>query len=234
MTTGKLFQITCTILLLITIFIQSCKKDAGIANTPGSDTVQTVRNTAPVVNAGADKEVFLPADSSLLTGSAYDNENNIANYSWKKLTGPAGGSIDNPDSLTTKVRGLKAGDYSFELTVTDLLGLQGRDTVNVYVIGENELIFRDRVWIFPWFAELELEDIYNYIPVSKPIKVFIKRDNSSEWQEATPISNNGSSNVYEYFIETRPDGAGIYNYGSLYITYYGSDTNDTPDVKIQF
>lgn len=229
MTTHKFFKITCSIFLVITLFIQSCKKDAGIAivYTPRSDTALTVHNTAPVVNAGANMEVFLPADSTLLTGSVYDKENNIANYSWKKLTGPAGGSIDNPDSLTTKVHGLKVGEYSFELTVTDLLGLQGRDTVTLYVIeilGPNEVIFKNLVWFFPWEATLEIKNIYNYIPVGKPIKVVIRRDNTFDWKEVFPDYNIAIN--YGYSIDT--------TYGNLYIYYYGPDPDDTPDVKIKF
>ena len=230
MTTGKLFQITYAILLFIPIIFQSCKKDAGIAISPRSDTVQTVRNTAPVVNVGADKQVFLPEDSSILTGSAYDKENNIAKYSWKKLTGPAGGFTDNPDSLTTKVRGLMAGDYSYELTVTDLLGLQGRDTVKVNVfdfLGPNEIIFKNLVWSNDWEATLEIKNIYNYIPVDKPLKVFVRRHNTSEWKEASPDYDNAYD--YNYSI-TRP-GSG---YSNMYIFYYGADTNNTSDVKIKF
>jgi hypothetical protein len=98
----------------------------------------------------------------------------------------------------------------------------------------SEIIFKNIVWTFPWYNTLEVKNIYTYIPTGTPIKVFVQRDNASEWKEASPESNN-VSNVYEYNIETRPNGNGFWtSYGSLYISYFGRDTDDTPDVKIQF
>jgi hypothetical protein len=161
-----------------------------------------VRNTAPNVYAGENKYLGFLEDSCLLIGKATDKENNIASYYWKKLTGPAGSSIDNPNSQETKVRGLQRGEYSFELTVTDLLGLQGRDTVKVSVlqIGQNEMIFKDLEWNCFWGCSVEIKDFYSFIPRDKPFLVFLRKTSLSPWQLVNPFDQWVITDIYSYSI----------------------------------
>jgi len=105
------------------------------------------------------------------------------------------------------------------------------DTV---IVSDHQIVGKNIRWIFPWYSALELKNIHSYFSDGTSIKVFIQRDNSDIWMEATPVANDGSGGDYEYFIEKRPEGAGMYTYGSLYVFYYGEDTTDTPDVKVQF
>jgi len=128
--------------------------------------------------------------------------------------------------------------YEFELTVTDSRGMSGKDTIKVTVNqitgNANEIILENRAWIFPWYSAIEVKDFYNLIPSGSVFRFYIRRDTNTDWIEANPVSNNGANGSYEYFIETRPDGGGTYNYGSLYIFYYGMNTSDTPDIKVVF
>ena len=107
------------------------------------------------------------------------------------------------------------------------------DTV---IVSDHQIVGKNIKWIFPWYSSLEVQNIHSYISVGAPIRVFVQRDDSDIWMEATPVANDGSGGDYEYFIEKRLDGggAGMYNYGSLYVFYYGKDTTDTPDVKVEF
>ncbi len=217
--------------------IASCKKEAALPeeNTPVQPVIQ---NTAPVANAGLDMKIELPQNFTVLQGGFYNADRTVKNIEWRKVSGPDSCIIVDKDSLKTVVSNLREGAYEFELTVTDKMNLYGKDSVKVEVVKRqqlrSEIIFKNIVWTFPWYNTLEVKNIYTYIPAGTPIKVFVQRDNASEWKEATPVSNNLSS-VYEYFIETRPNGNGFFtSYGSLYIFYYGRDTDDTPDVKIQF
>ncbi len=76
-------------------------------------------NLAPVANAGTDKLITLPVDSVQLNGSAsQDPDGNITQYLWKKISGN-NAVINSPGSALTWVRLLTAGNYLFELTVTD-------------------------------------------------------------------------------------------------------------------
>jgi len=110
-----------------------------IGCTPDCDTCRVVpgggreHNTAPISNAGDDQYVFSPADFCTLNGVAQDLENNIKKISWSKITGPSSFLIEHPDSLSTKVSNLQIGVYEFELTVTDSMGLYGKDIIKVTV-----------------------------------------------------------------------------------------------------
>lgn len=197
-----------------------------------------VPNTAPNCNAGQDQLVFFPTSFCTLNGHAYDRENNIRTVLWSKISGPSSFLIAHPDSLSTVVSNLQIGVYQFELTVTDSMGMYGKDTINVIVdqmpVNTNEIILENLVWVFPWYNAIEVKNFYDLIPSGSMFRIYIRRATSPDWIEAYPESNYVTNAAYEYFIETRPDGAGIYTYGSLYIFYYGMDTSDTPDVKIVF
>jgi dienelactone hydrolase len=92
-------------------------------------------NEAPRANAGADMTITLPANSAVLNGSgSSDADGSIADYTWKKISGPAGGVIANADVARTTVSNLSAGAYVFELTVTDDDNATARDRVVVTVI----------------------------------------------------------------------------------------------------
>ena len=89
-------------------------------------------NQAPIANAGADATVYLPSNKTL-TGTATDADGSIAAYSWKKISGPSGEAIATPTAAQTNVTFTTAGQYSFELTVTDDKGATGKDTAVVNV-----------------------------------------------------------------------------------------------------
>jgi hypothetical protein len=152
-------------------------------------------NTPPRVFAGYDVWVPLPANSSVLYGSAYDAESNIESYSWKKVSGPASYSIESPGSLQTKVVNLEEGTYQFELTVTDKGGLTGKATVRIVVYeprtpGANEFLFKNLRYrcddCVPDFLEVftyVIENFHAYVPAGTAFKVFLKVAGSTNWVE---------------------------------------------------
>jgi hypothetical protein len=89
-------------------------------------------NQAPVVNAGSNQTITLPASSVSLSGSATDADGTIASYLWTKTSG-TGGTITNPNSASTTVTGLTAGTYVFNLKATDNGGATGNKTVTITV-----------------------------------------------------------------------------------------------------
>lgn len=89
-------------------------------------------DTALVASAGADKNVYLPADSVILTGNITGG-GTITAYNWRKLTGPAQFLIQNAGNATTKVSNLVIGTYTFEFSATDNRGVTSRDTLSVNV-----------------------------------------------------------------------------------------------------
>ena len=218
----KLFNITCTILFLITIFISSCKKETDNIESHSLGYNHQVPvfppfvTSIPFVWVWSNKYVAFPADSSILFGYAALNNQN-ASYLWRKVAGPANHNIYNPTSLVTKVDNLEIGDYEFEITATDINGRTGRDTLNVYVInpGHNETIFKNLEWICPMGCSVNIENIYSFIPQNNPILVFMRPANSSTWLPASPPT-------FEYsFFDNN-------------FSLYTNDANGKVDVKIRY
>jgi dienelactone hydrolase len=90
-------------------------------------------NTPPTVNAGADKTITLPVNSTQLTGSASDPGGSIAGYAWTKTAGPATFTFSSTTVAAPTVSNLVAGTYTFRLTATDNQGATSYDNVNVVV-----------------------------------------------------------------------------------------------------
>jgi hypothetical protein len=93
-------------------------------------------NHRPVANAGKDTTITMPASTANLDGSgSSDPDNNITSYQWTKIDGPSSYSIANANTVQTQVDGLEAGEYQFELKVTDAAGLYAKDIITVKVNG---------------------------------------------------------------------------------------------------
>jgi parallel beta-helix repeat protein len=91
-------------------------------------------NVSPVANAGRDITITLPTNTVTLDGStSTDTDGKLGKYLWRKLTGPAAGTITNAATATTSVTGLTAGTYIFTLTVTDDKAATDVDSITVKV-----------------------------------------------------------------------------------------------------
>ena len=186
-----------------------------------------------MANAGGDIIVWV--NETELNGSYTDRENNIKDISWTKVSGPDSFKLENKSALHTKLTGLVKGIYQFELTVSDHFGLYDKDTV-IVTVGDisaitKEIILKDLTWIFPWYNNVEIQNFFSYVPRGNPFKIFIQRDYDSSWKEVPASIPYPYQTIekYDYFIIT--DVHDFYNKGSLYISYYGSDVNASPNVK---
>ncbi|XP_019582053.2 dyslexia-associated protein KIAA0319-like protein homolog [Rhinolophus sinicus] len=98
--------------------------------------VQPENNKPPQADAGPDKELTLPVDSTTLDGSKSSDDQKIISYLWEKTQGPDGVQLENANSSVATVTGLQVGSYVFTLTVKDERDLQSQSSVNVIVKEE--------------------------------------------------------------------------------------------------
>jgi len=89
-------------------------------------------NKAPVVKAGPDKTLTLPANAVNLQGSASDPDGEIVSYQWTKVSGGSA-NLSGANTEEFRARNLKAGTYVFRLTAKDNDGKAKSDDVRVIV-----------------------------------------------------------------------------------------------------
>jgi poly(3-hydroxybutyrate) depolymerase len=99
----------------------------------GSGNEGESANLPPVVSAGNDQTIQLPANTVNLNGVASDEDGTIAGYAWTKTSGPAQFNISNAAIANPVLSNLVAGVYVFELTVTDNKGATAKDAVTITV-----------------------------------------------------------------------------------------------------
>jgi uncharacterized protein YjiK len=95
-------------------------------------------NLPPLADAGPDQVVLGdPGTTATLDGSASDDDGGIGNLSvaWQQIGGPATATLLDSAAAVTGVDLPMGGDYSFELTVTDVEGRSDTDQVVVTVQG---------------------------------------------------------------------------------------------------
>ena len=105
----------------------------GIASSTVQIVVNPPLNIPPIADAGSNQSITLPINTISINGSASDSDGTIPSYLWTKISGPAGGTINNANSASATVNNLSEGVYLFELTVTDDKGAIGKDTVQITV-----------------------------------------------------------------------------------------------------
>ncbi|HEY3449988.1 MAG TPA: sugar-binding protein [Myxococcales bacterium] len=89
-------------------------------------------NQPPVVEAGADQTVRLPASPVTFSAVASDPDGTLASYAWTSLSGGAAALAGAATSDLT-VSGFGAGSYLFRVLVTDDQGATASDTVSLTV-----------------------------------------------------------------------------------------------------
>ena len=104
-------------------------------STASSTTLVVVQPAIPPkVNAGGNQTIFLPTNSTTLTGTATPGSGGpFVSTIWAQKSGPTNSSISSPNSLSTQVSGLVAGSYVFTLDAVDSAGEDASDSAIVTV-----------------------------------------------------------------------------------------------------
>lgn len=102
------------------------------------DTVTIQVNEPPTANAGRDKTITLPTNSTYISGAGSDRDGTIASYSWAKKSGPIA-TMKSADTYLLQLSNLEEGVYVFTLTVTDNRGATATDDVKLTVLPAHNL-----------------------------------------------------------------------------------------------
>ena len=102
-------------------------------NLSATATVTVKVNGLPVVSAGSNQTINLPANTATLTGTATDATGTITTYAWTEVSGPSTITVTNATKISASVSGLVAGPYIFQLKVTDNNNLSATSTVTINV-----------------------------------------------------------------------------------------------------
>lgn len=97
-------------------------------------TVNAAANLPPIANAGSSKSITLPTNSVTLDGSlSSDPDGTISSYSWTQVTGPSASTLTGASTSVATASNLIAGQYTFQLTVTDNKGATSTALVKITV-----------------------------------------------------------------------------------------------------
>lgn len=126
LTASNLVQGTYTLRITVT------DNDGATAFREVNIVVQSAANQSPVANAGSNKIITLPTNSTNFTGSGSDPDGTIVSYAWVQISGPAA-TLTNANTTTLTVQVPSDGTYTFRLTVTDNSGATGTSNVMLTV-----------------------------------------------------------------------------------------------------
>lgn len=204
----RIYFLLCFAATLLSFVNAGCKKEMPVDGLDGTVPVDPpTPNRPPEANAGVDFSILLLSNEMRLKGLAVDPDmGNILSTTWTRISGPAC-TIVSPQSLITRVANLVAGEYKFELLVSDNFGVADRDTVEVKAISlssyTNQANFLNLSWSCPiGGCSIIVPNIYSHIPSNTPISVLIKLVNGTSWQEVEPISQYSPNNtIYFYQVQ---------------------------------
>ena len=111
--------------------------DKGATDTDNAQVTVSAINVGPVVSAGADVSLVLPANSTDITGTASDSDGTIASTQWVQVAGPAASFTVSGNTLS--VTDLIEGNYTFRFSATDDDGATSEDDVEIFVTATNIL-----------------------------------------------------------------------------------------------
>jgi hypothetical protein len=112
------------------VLVAACSKEAENAANAEETAERTSRSFA--IFAGEDQTINLPTNSITLTATVTAGA--ARSFKWTQETGTTT-AIASPNSASTRVTGLVAGEYRFRMQASDSRGRTATDTVHVSVKG---------------------------------------------------------------------------------------------------
>jgi len=111
---------------------------SGKVNRPKISAIEVLvsptRNILPVADAGENKAIRLPENSTTLVGTWSDADGYVTDVNWTQVSGPRA-TMQGTTSSNLELSNLKANSYIFRLTVKDNKGAKHSDEVALVVIA---------------------------------------------------------------------------------------------------
>ena len=156
-------------LLLSSCFVQ----EDGIHSSQVGSSGSNGNNSAPIADAGDDKEVYEQSRSELNASGSNDPDGSIVSYSWSQVDGYEA-TIDDPSAESTSFTAPEVENdalLTFQVTVTDDSGHEAQDTVVVTVLEADEAFAvtagADRE-VYE-FASVQLQAVASGLHSSEPV-----------------------------------------------------------------
>ena len=136
---ANVLSTTATFSLAGSYTLRLTASDSVLVSTDDVVVTVSATNQAPVVNAGADQTITLPATAAL-AGTASDDglptPPGTVTTSWSKLSGPGTVTFGNANVLSTTATFSLAGSYTLRLTASDSVLVSTDDVVvTVHPVG---------------------------------------------------------------------------------------------------
>ncbi|KAK3763053.1 hypothetical protein RRG08_014841 [Elysia crispata] len=139
--TAGMTGVTSPILHLTNLEAGDYKFTLKVTDSAGQTDTADVRvfvkpqtNKPPVARTAGHVQVFLPQESLTLDGTNSTDEDGKLSYAWLQTGGPSSLTLTNEDEEVAIATGsIAAGDYEFQLTVTDSSGQQSSEKLTVTV-----------------------------------------------------------------------------------------------------
>ena len=110
-------------------------------------------NLLPVADAGSSDTIQLPTNTYTLNASgSSDPDGTIVSYHWQQTSGPNTAGSSSMNNKVVTLSNLQAGEYTFQLTVTDNTGITSTATMNLTVeqgTTHSDLSSTERFIVYP-------------------------------------------------------------------------------------
>lgn len=195
----------------------------------GIEILQPITEGAPIVDAGDDQVIVLPANSVVLNGTGSDPDGGQVVYAWTQVSGPTA-SLSGEDTSSLSVSEMQAGVYEFMLTVTDDEGESDSDNVMVKVVPENGVLAVAEAT--PKEGEVPLEVTFtgsNSISMEGALNYLWDFKDGTTSTEADPVHVFNGTGTYE--VELTVEDAGGNTHTST-ITITVLDIGEGPKMAV--